>query len=86
MFEGGSDGTTIEEVDTWEWLDDSQTKISIGEDPEYENEDYTSPPLIIETLTDDSLIMSISYDAYIDTEYPEYSEPAYTVTYILSSQ
>ena len=76
MFEGGSDGTTIEEVDTWEWLDDSQTKISIGEDSEYDYEDYTSPPLIIETLTDDSLIMSISYD----------SEPAYTVTYILSSQ
>ena len=86
MFEGGSDGTTIEEVDTWEWLDDSQTKISLGEDPEYENEDYTSPPLIIETLTDDSLIMSIFYEAYIDEQNPDYSQPAYTVTYNLSSQ
>ena len=86
MYEGGSDGTIVEEVDTWQWIDDSQTKLSIGDDSEYEYEEYTSPPIIIETLTDDSLIMSTFYEAYIDTEYPEYSQPAYTVTYILSSQ
>jgi hypothetical protein len=85
MYEGGSDGTIVE-VDTWQWIDDSQTKLSIGDDSEYEYEEYTSPPIIIETLTDDSLIMSTFYEAYIDTEYPEYSQPAYTVTYILSSQ
>ena len=82
MFEGGSDGTTIEEVDTWEWLDDTQTKLSLGEDSEYEY----SPPMIIETLTDDSLILSITFEAYIDEQYPEYNEPGYTVTYNLSSQ
>ena len=86
MFSGGSDGTIVEEVDTWEWINDSQTKLSIGDDSEYEFEDYTSPPLIIETLTDDSLIMSIFYEAYIDEQNPDYSLPAYTVTYNLSSQ
>jgi len=86
MFEGGSDGTTIEEVDTWKWLDDSQTKLSLGEDSEYEYEGYISPPMIIETLTDDSLILSITFEAYIDEQYPEYNEPGYTVTYNLSSQ
>ena len=86
MFEGGSDGTIIEEVDKWEWLDDSQTKISIGEDSEYEYEDYTSPSLTIETLTDDSLIMTITYPAYIDADYPEYNSPAVTDTFTLSAR
>jgi hypothetical protein len=82
MFAGGSDGTIVEEMDTWEWFDDSQTELSIGDDAEYD--DFT--PIVIETLTDDSLIMSISFEAYIDEVFPEYSEPAYTVTYNLSSQ
>ena len=81
MTAGSSDGTIVEEMDTWEWIDDSQTQISIGDDG---YDDFT--PIVIETLTDDSLIMSMSFEAYIDPEYPEYSEPAYTVTYILSSQ
>ena len=67
------------------------SKSEMSDDKNYENLRYegfgiSNVAFIIETLTDDSLIMSISYDAYIDTEYPEYSEPAYTVTYILSSQ
>ena len=78
MFEGGSDGKVVAEADTWEWSDDSQTNMLIGDGV------YDPWILTIETLTNDSLIVSSYYEAYINTEYPEYNEPAYTETIILS--
>ena len=78
---GGTE-PTYTEFDTWQWSDDSQTEFIFGIDEEFEDED----PIKIETLTDGSLIMTQSTEAYTDPEYPEYSEPAYTYTYILSYQ
>ena len=93
FFQGGSDGTIIEEVEKWDWLNDNQTEIVIGGGDGYDfdaNGDGVidsldaGPYLTIQSITDDSLIMTISHEAYISEVYSEDNYPAYTETYTLS--
>ena len=93
FYSGGSDGTLVEEVETWNWLNENQTEIVLGDDVDYDaNQDGVidsldaEPYLTIQSITDDSLIMTITYEAYIDADYPEYNSPAVTDTYTLSAR
>ena len=93
FYSGGSDGTLVEEVETWNWLNENQTEIVLGDDVDYDaNQDGVidsldaEPYLTIQSITDDSLIMTITYPAYIDADYPEYNSPAVTDTYTLSAR
>ena len=93
FFSGGSDGILVEEVETWNWLNENQTEIVLGDNVDYDaNQDGVidsldaEPYLTIQSITDDSLIMTITYEAYIDADYPEYNSPAETYTYTLSAR
>ena len=93
FYSGGSDGTLVEEVETWNWLNENQTEIVLGDNVDYDaNQDGVidsldaEPYLTIQSITDDSLIMTITYEAYIDADYPEYNSPAVTDTYTLSAR
>ena len=93
FFSGGSDGILVEEVETWNWLNENQTEIVLGDDVDYDaNQDGVidsldaEPYLTIQSITDDSLIMTITYPAYIDADYPEYNSPAVTDTFTLSAR
>ena len=93
FYSGGSDGILVEEVETWNWLNENQTEIVLGDDVDYDaNQDGVidsldaEPYLTIQSITDDSLIMTITYEAYIDADYPEYNSPAVTDTYTLSAR
>ena len=93
FYSGGSDGILVEEVETWNWLNENQTEIVIGDNVDYDNNQDgvidsldADPYLTIQSITDDSLIMTITYEAYIDADYPEYNSPAVTNTYTLSAR
>ena len=93
FFQGESDGILVEEVETWNWLNENQTEIILGGDDDYDaNGDGVidsldaDPYLKIQSITDDSLIMTIIYEAYIDADFTEYNSPAVTDTYTLSAR